>query len=112
MSAAGSNQARSNPDAIKRVDDAIAQVAAREGVTPAQVPSDLVTQSGGGLDPDISPAAARIQIARVARVRGLPVETVAALVQSHTTGKQFGVFGQPRVNVVALNLALEDASKR
>ena len=112
MSAAGSNQARSNPDAIKRVDEEIAQVAAREGVPPSQVPSDLVTQSGGGLDPDISPAAARIQIARVARVRGLPVETVAALVQSHTTGKQFGVFGQPRVNVVTLNLALEDASRR
>ncbi len=107
MAAAGSNQARSNPVLRKRIDDAIAEVAAREGVTPAQVPSDLVTQSGGGLDPDISPAAARIQMARVARVRGLSVAQVEALVQAQTLGPQFGVLGQARVNVLELNLALE-----
>ncbi|SEM20265.1 K+-transporting ATPase ATPase C chain [Pseudoxanthomonas sp. GM95] len=112
MAAAGSNQARSNPDAIKRVDEAIAEIAAREGVAPAQVPSDLVTQSGGGLDPEISPAAARIQLARVARARGMSVDAVAALVQANTVGKQFGVFGQPRVNVLKLNLALEAAASK
>lgn len=113
MAAAGSNQARSNPDLRKRIDDAIAEVAAREHVTPAQVPADLVTQSGSGLDPDISPAAARIQIARVARARGLSVEQVGALVQAHTEGPQFGVLGQARVNVLTLNLAVEaKASKR
>ncbi|WCE05945.1 potassium-transporting ATPase subunit KdpC [Pseudoxanthomonas sp. JBR18] len=113
MSAAGSNQARSNPEAIKRVDDAIAEVARAEGVPPSQVPTDMVTESGGGLDPDISPAAARIQVARVARARGMSLEKVTALVQANTAGKQFGVFGQPRVNVLKLNLALEaEASKQ
>ncbi len=112
MSAAGSNQARSNPDAIKRVDNAIAEVARVERVVPSQVPSDLVTQSGSGLDPDISPAAARIQVARVARARGMPVDAVEALVRAHTAGRQFGVLGQPRVNVLELNLALEAAASK
>ncbi len=113
MAAAGSNQARSNPDLRKRVDAAISEVAAREGVARADVPSDLVTQSGGGLDPDISPAAARIQVARVARVRGLPVAQVEALVRAQTVAPQFGVLGEARVNVLRLNLALEaEASKR
>ena len=100
MAAAGSNLARST-----------AAVAAREGVAPAQVPADLVTQSGGGLDPQLSPAAAQLQVARVARARGLPVERVQALVQAHTEGRQWGVFGQPRVNVVTLNFALDHAAK-
>jgi K+-transporting ATPase ATPase C chain len=110
MAAAGSNQARSNPDLRKRIDAAIAEVAVREGVSPAQVPADLVTQSGGGLDPEISPAAARIQIARVARVRGLSVAAVDALVDANTQGPQFGVLGQARVNVLGLNLSLEEAA--
>lgn len=110
MAASGSNQARSNPDLRKRIDAAIAAVAAGEGVSADQVPSDLVTQSGGGLDPEISPAAADLQIARVARARGLPPGRVWALVQAHTQGPQFGVLGQPRVNVLALNLALQAAA--
>ncbi len=112
MAAAGSNQARSNPDLRKRVDAAIAQVAAREGVRPDQVPSDLVTQSGGGLDPDLSPAAARIQIARVARQRGMSVAQVRALVDANTQGPQFGILGQWRVNVLSLNLAVQAAAAR
>jgi len=76
-------------------------------VPAAQVPGDLVTQSGAGMDPEISPAAAQVQIARVARSRGLPVERVSALVQAHTLGPQWGVFGQPRVNVMTLNVALD-----
>jgi len=107
MAAAGSNMARSNPALQERVHAAITAVAAREGVPAAQVPGDLVTQSGAGMDPEISPAAAQVQIARVARSRGLPVERVAALVQANTRGPQWGVFGQPRVNVMTLNVALD-----
>lgn len=111
MAAAGSNLARSNPALAERVAASTAAVAAREGVAPAQVPADLVTQSGGGLDPQLSPAAAQLQVARVARARGLPVERVQALVQAHTEGRQWGLFGQPRVNVVTLNFALDHAAK-
>ncbi|WP_228135996.1 potassium-transporting ATPase subunit KdpC [Xanthomonas sp. NCPPB 1128] len=109
MSAAGSNQARSNPDLRKRLDDTRQAVAAREGIDPAQVPDDLVTQSGSGMDPDISVDAAQIQVARVAAARGLPPQTVAALVAAQTQPRQFGVLGAPRVNVLALNLALDAA---
>jgi K+-transporting ATPase ATPase C chain len=110
MAAAGSNQARSNPDLRKRIDAAIAAAAASEGVRPVQVPSDLVTQSGGGLDPDISPAAADIQIARVARHRGMSMEQVRRLVDANTHGPQLGVLGPARVNVLLLNLALQAAA--
>lgn len=111
MALAGSNQARTNPDLRSRIDEARAAVAAREGVAPDAVPSDLVTQSGGGIDPHLSPAAVRIQIARVARVRGLPVSEVERLVAEHTTAPQFGLLGAPRVNVLELNLALDGAGK-
>jgi len=107
MAAAGSNQARSNPALRARIDAAIAEVAQREGVAPSQVPVDLVTQSGGGLDPHLTPAAARIQIARVARTRGLDDRQVETLVQAATEPALWGVFGQPRVNVLKLNLAVE-----
>lgn len=107
MALAGSNQARTNPDMRKRVEAARAAVAEREGVPASEVPSDLVTQSGGAIDPHVSPQAARIQIARVAAARGLDAAQVRALVAAHTEGKQWGVFGQPRVNVLALNLALD-----
>ncbi|MEG2805409.1 potassium-transporting ATPase subunit KdpC [Stenotrophomonas sp.] len=111
MAAAGSNLARSNPALQERVQAGIAAVAAREGVPVSQVPSDLVTQSGSGMDPALSPAAAQVQVARVARSRGLPPARVDALVQAHTQGPQWGVFGQPRVNVVTLNLALDDLQR-
>lgn len=107
MAAAGSNQALTNPDLIKTVDDQIAAVAAREGIAPAQVPSDLATRSGSGLDPHISPAAAQVQIARVAKARGVSERAVSVLVQRTSEAPQFGVLGQPRVNVVELNLALD-----
>lgn len=111
MALAGSNQARTNPDLRSRIDEARAAVAAREGVAPDAVPSDLVTQSGGGIDPHLSPAAVQIQIARVARVRGLPVSEIERLVAEHTTAPQFGLLGAPRVNVLELNLALDGAGK-
>jgi K+-transporting ATPase ATPase C chain len=110
MALAGSNQARTNPDLRTRIDEARAAVAAREGVAPADVPSDLVTQSGGGIDPHLSPAAVRIQIARVARARGIEAAEVERLVAAHTEAPQFGALGAPRINVLELNLAL-DAEK-
>lgn len=111
MALAGSNQARTNPDLRSRIDEARAAVAAREGVAPDAVPSDLVSQSGGGIDPHLSPAAVQIQVARVARARGLPVSEVERLVAEHTTAPQFGLLGAPRVNVLELNLALDGAGK-
>lgn len=111
MSAAGSNQARTNPELRKRIVEATAAVAARDGIAAQDVPGELVTQSGGGLDPDISPAGAKVQIARVAQARGLAPSVVAALVAANSQAPQFGVLGQPRVNVLRLNLAL-DAGKQ
>jgi len=81
-------------------------VAAREGVDPAQVPVDAVTGSASGLDPQISPAYAAIQVARVARENGLTTDAVTALVAEHTQGRQLGFLGQERVDVPALNVAL------
>ena len=110
MAAAGSNQARTNPDLRKRIDEARAAVAAREGIAPANVPIELITQSGGGLDPHVTPQGAQVQAARVAKARGMEIAQVEQLISQHTEGRQFGLFGEPRVNVLQLNLAL-DASK-
>ena len=103
----GANQGPLNPaltDAIK------ARVEALRTADPgntAPVPVDLVTASASGLDPDISPAAAHYQAARVARVRGVPVEQINALIEKHTQGALWGLLGEARVNVLALNLALD-----
>lgn len=76
------------------------------------LPSDMLTTSGSGLDPDISPANASLQVAGVAAARGVPPESVAALVAQHVTPRSLGIFGEPRVNVLELNLALEKAFPR
>ena len=109
MSLAGSNQARTNPDLRKRIDATRAAVAQREGVDPREVPSDLITQSGSGIDPHISPAAAALQIDRIASARGISQSAVKQRVARNTQGKQWGVLGQARVNVLNLNLDLDAA---
>lgn len=107
MALAGSNQARTNPQLRQRIAQAQADVARRESVPASTVPGDMVTQSGSGIDPHISPASAALQIERVAKARGLAPEQVKALVSAYTEPRQFGVLGQPRVNVLKLNLALD-----
>jgi len=106
-SSSGSNQGPTNPaltDAVKQRIDALKQV---DPSNDASVPVDLVTASGSGLDPEISPAAAEYQIARVARMRNVDPAKVRELVAANTQGRQFGVLGEPRVNVLALNLVLD-----
>ncbi|BEP59652.1 potassium-transporting ATPase subunit KdpC [Variovorax sp. V213] len=103
----GSNLGPLNPALVDAVKARIEALRAADPGNTAPVPIDLVTASASGLDPDISPAAARYQAARVARVRGVPVEQVDALVASHTQAPLWGLLGEPRVNVLALNLALD-----
>jgi K+-transporting ATPase ATPase C chain len=103
----GSNLGPTNPALHDAVKARVAALRAADPQNTAPVPVDLVTASGSGLDPHISPAAARYQIARVARTRGVPEATVAEVVARYTRGRQLGVLGEPVVEVVPLNLALD-----
>ena len=104
----GSNLALSNKKLVDRIQG---DVAAYQKSTPGQdVPIDLVTASGSGLDPDITPAAALYQVHRVAEARHMSDDAVHQVVMAHVQGRQFGVLGEPRVNVLELNLALDDAN--
>jgi K+-transporting ATPase ATPase C chain len=103
----GSNYGPLNPALLQAVQGRVDALHAADPGNTAPIPVDLVTASGSGLDPDISPAAALYQAARVARVRGLSADAVTQLVNQHTQGRQFFVFGEPRVNVLELNLALD-----
>lgn len=104
---AGSNLGPTNPALASAVRERIAALREAGADPAARVPVDLVTASGSGLDPQISPAAAEYQVERVARARGVASAEVRALVRKHTLGRQFGVFGEPRVNVLTLNLDLD-----
>lgn len=103
----GSNWGPENPTLIAAIKERRAQVAAFNGVPESEIPADAVTASGSGLDPDISPAYARLQVARVAAARGLAVDRVAKLVAAHTSQPFPGYLGPARVNVLTLNLALD-----
>jgi potassium-transporting ATPase KdpC subunit len=103
----GSNLAPTNKALIDRVSTSVKSLKAENPTTP--IPVDLVTSSGSGLDPDISPAAAAFQVARVARERGITEDAVRGLVRKHTLDRQLGFLGEPRVNVLELNLELDQA---
>ncbi|MCC7198732.1 MAG: potassium-transporting ATPase subunit KdpC [Gammaproteobacteria bacterium] len=105
----GSNLATTNPALAEAVAVRVAALREADPGNTAPVPVDLVTASGSGLDPHISPAAAEYQVARVARVRGWTPVMVRSIVARHTEGRTFGVLGEPRVNVLELNLALDAA---
>ncbi|PZQ90357.1 MAG: potassium-transporting ATPase subunit C [Leifsonia xyli] len=104
----GSNLGPENPDLIAAIRERRAQVAEFDGVAPDAVPADAVTASGSGLDPHISPAYAAIQVARVARARGMSEDAVTRLVAEFTTGRDLGYLGEPVVNVLELNQALDE----
>ncbi len=105
LASGGSNSGPTNPDFIKTVGDRVQ--ALRDSGVSGTIPADLVETSASGLDPHISVEAAKIQIARVAKVRGMTDETLTRLVSSHIEDRQWGILGQPRVNVLLLNLALD-----
>ncbi len=109
LASAPSNLGPSNPDLLASIEERQRAVAATEGVEVADVPADAVTASGSGLDPYISPEYAALQVDRVAGARGLSTAVVSRLVDEATSNRQLGFLGQPRVNVLALNLALDDA---
>ncbi|MFC8090177.1 potassium-transporting ATPase subunit C [Streptomyces sp. NPDC057301] len=111
-----SNRSGDNPELIKWVKEAKARVVKDNSVPgytvrPSQVPADAVTSSGSGLDPDISPQYADIQVHRVAERNDLPVARVQKLVDDHTEGRTLGFVGEPRVNVLELNIALKELNK-
>ena len=104
----GSNLGPINPALESAVKDRVANLKAADPSQPASPPVDLVTASGSGLDPHISPAAAFYQVGRVARARNLPAERVKELVEQHIEPRTFGLLGEPRVTVLVLNLALDE----
>ena len=107
LASGGSNQGPLNPALAAAVQGRIAALKAADPDNNLPIPADLVTASGSGLDPHISPAAAAYQVQRVARSRRLNPTEVAELVARHTEDRQWGIFGEPRVNVLNLNLALQ-----
>jgi K+-transporting ATPase ATPase C chain len=108
-STGGSNYGPSNADHLKAVQERIDATVKEDGVQARQIPSEMVTASGAGMDPHIPPAAAELQAPRVASARGVPVERVRELIRAHTEPPTLGFLGRARVNVLELNLALDAA---
>ena len=109
MASGGSNLGPTNPALLAAVKERIGALRA-SGIS-GPIPADLVLASASGLDPHLSPAAARLQIPRIAKARGMSEEAVAALLAAHTEGRQLGLLGAPRINVLAVNLALDTISR-
>jgi potassium-transporting ATPase KdpC subunit len=107
LASGGSNLAADNPALVDTIGKRKAAVVAADGVAAGSIPADAVTASGSGLDPDISPEYAHLQATRIAGARGISVDVVHALVDDHVIGRTLGFIGEPRVNVLELNLALE-----
>lgn len=112
MATAGSNLAPSNPALRERALADSAAIQTREQITATLIPVDLISASGSGADPHISPAAAQLQIARVAKARAISETQIAELIAQNTEQKQWGIFGQVRVNVLLLNLGLDQLTQR
>ena len=106
----GSNLGPLNPELASNVEVQVQKLKAADPQNKAPIPIDLVTMSGSGLDPHISPAAAQWQANRVASIRGISIEQVQKAINDNTDSKQFNVFGEPRVNVLAVNLTLDEIS--
>jgi K+-transporting ATPase ATPase C chain len=111
LSTYGSNYGPEEPALIQAIKDRKAEIAEREGVHGNEVPPDALTASGSGLDPDISEAYAALQVPRVAAAHGLSEDAVRDLVEDHTSGRTLGVLGEPRVNVLMLNIAVLEAAQ-
>ena len=111
-SSTGSNLGPTNPAFLDAVKQRVAEVRAANPQQPGLVPADLVTTSGSGLDPHLSVGAARYQIPRIAAASGKSLAELETLVETHTEGRWLGIFGEPRVNVVALNAALVKGAER
>ncbi len=111
LNSGGSNLGPTNPDLAKQVADRVAALRAADKGNEQPVPGDLVTASGSGLDPDLSPAAAEYQVPRVARENRLSEDAVRALVQANINPRCLGIFGEPRVNVLKLNMAVDKQAR-
>jgi K+-transporting ATPase ATPase C chain len=110
LASGGSNYGPTNQHLADRVRDDVKKFRAENPAYTGPIPADLLTTSASGLDPHISPASAQAQVARIATARGVSAESVQQLVAAHTESRQYGLFGEPRVNVLALNLALDQAA--
>jgi K+-transporting ATPase ATPase C chain len=111
LASGGSNYGPTNQKLVDRVQGDAKKFRDANPAATGPLPADLLTTSGSGLDPDISPASAEVQVARVAAARKMPEDAVRQLVAKHTEGRQFGLLGEPRVNVLKLNLDLDSAAK-
>lgn len=111
LSSYGSNLGPEEPALVTAIKDRKAEIAEREGVDPSDIPPDAVTASGSGLDPDISTAYAELQVPRVAKANGLSEDAVRRLVDEQTSGRTWFVLGEPHVNVLLLNIAVQHAAE-